>query len=371
MKITHVDVQLIRRPADEPLTGGPNVKERGDERDIIVVQIRTDSDGIDGVGFTCFPGYYAGGLSFALRRTLEHLGELAIGQDPLRIEATMGKLKAATHFGGPGGILTLALSAIDIALWDIKGKHAGQSVSAMAGGFRKSVPAYASGILQRGHPLDHVVKTAPVLVEKGFTQMKMQLGLGGRPEREIERARKVREALGPGIDLMCDVNQRWSVHDAIVLGRRLEDEGVNFFWLEDVTAYDDYQGQARVAAALATPLAGGEYVFGIQPMRQMIEAGSVDIVMIDLVRVGGITDWLKVAAMAEAHNLPVVSHIMPEISAQLVAAVPNGLTVEYISWGAALFEETAPVVKGVLTLPDKPGLGLRFNQDVLKRYRVA
>ena len=116
---------------------------------------------------------------------------------------------------------------------------------------------------------------------------------------------------------------------------------------------------------------GGEYVFGIQPMRQMIEAGSVDIVMIDLVRVGGITDWLKVAAMAEAHNLPVVSHIMPEISAQLVAAVPNGLTVEYISWGAALFEETAPVVKGILTLPDKPGLGLRFNQDVLKRYRVA
>ena len=117
--------------------------------------------------------------------------------------------------------------------------------------------------------------------------MKMQLALPGdtSPAREIERARLVREAIGSGVDLMCDINQRWSVHQAIDIGRRLED--VHFFWWEDVTAHDDFAGIARVADALATPVAGGEYVYGIAPFRHMLEARSVDVVMIDLLRVGG------------------------------------------------------------------------------------
>ena len=137
----------------------------------------------------------------------------------------------------------------------------------------------------------------------------MQLALPGEtsPAREVERARKVREAIGPDIDLMCDINQRWSVHQAIDIGRRLED--IHFYWWEDVTAHDDYPGLARVADALATPVAGGEYVYGIAPFRHMLEARSVDIVMIDLLRVGGIANWMKVAGMAEAFNLPVVSHL--------------------------------------------------------------
>ncbi len=135
-----------------------------------------------------------------------------------------------------------------------------------------------------------------------------------------------------------------------------------------MTAHDDYAGLARVNAALATPICGGELVYGIVPFRHMIEARSVDYVMIDLIRVGGITQWMKVAGMAEAFNLPVVSHVIPEIHAHLVAAVPNGLTVEYMGWMLRLFEGTAAVENSELILSDRPGLGLTFDEATIKRF---
>jgi L-alanine-DL-glutamate epimerase-like enolase superfamily enzyme len=127
---------------------------------------------------------------------------------------------------------------------------------------------------------------------------------------------------------------------------------------------------ARVADALDTPVAGGEYVYGTVPFRHMMEARSVDIVMVDMLRAGGITQWMKIAGMAEAFNLPIVNHLCPEISVHLVAAVPNGLTVEYMPWSSRLFEEVPQPVNGELTVPDKPGLGLKFSADSIKRYGV-
>jgi L-alanine-DL-glutamate epimerase-like enolase superfamily enzyme len=140
-----------------------------------------------------------------------------------------------------------------------------------------------------------------------------------------------------------------------------------------VTTHDDYAGIARVNAALATPICGGELVWGIVPFRHMIEQRSVDYVMIDLARVGGATPWLKVAGMAEAFNLPVVSHVIPEIHAHLVAAAPNGLTVEYMGWMLKLFDGVAEFHAGTgeLVLSDRPGLGLQFNQSTIDRCAVA
>ena len=138
-----------------------------------------------------------------------------------------------------------------------------------------------------------------------------------------------------------------------------------------MTTADDYPGLARVTAALSTSVAGGEYVWGIVPFRHMVEARSVDIVMIDLVRVGGITQWLKVAGMAEAFNLPVVSHLIPEVHVHLIGAIPNGLTVEYMPWLMRLFEEVPQQVNGELSMPTAPGLGLNFNRQTIDRYRVA
>ena len=138
-----------------------------------------------------------------------------------------------------------------------------------------------------------------------------------------------------------------------------------------MTTADDFAGLARVTAALSTPVAGGEYVWGIVPFRHMVERHSVDVVMIDLVRVGGITQWLKVAGMAEAFNLPVVSHLIPEVHVHLIGAIPNGLTVEYMPWLAPLFEEVPEQQNGELVMPTAPGLGLKFNKATIDRYRVA
>jgi L-alanine-DL-glutamate epimerase-like enolase superfamily enzyme len=363
MKITRVRSQIVKLPADEPLAGGAGFYRRFFE--FVTLRMETDA-GIEGIGVT----FFGWALTPALREAVDQLSELALGEDPLRTEAIGLKLRNAANGAGPAGISTLAFSAIDMALWDIKGKALGQPLATLLGGLRDRVPTYASGALSRTAPLDHVLKAGPLLVEKGFKQMKMQLALPGdtTPAREVERAKLIREAVGPDVDLMCDINQRWSVNQAIDIGRRIEE--VHLYWLEDVTVHDDYAGLARVADALATPLAGGECVYGITPFRHMLEARSVDIVMIDLLRVGGITNWMKVAGVAEAFNLPVVSHLLPEIHVHLIAAVPNGLTVEYMPWSFKLFEEVPVPVKGELTVPSKPGLGLEFNRDI-DRYVVA
>jgi len=198
--------------------------------------------------------------------------------------------------------------------------------------------------------------------------MKMQCGSEPTVEASIERVRVVREAIGHDVDLMCDINQLWSVNQAIEVGTRIEP--YHLYWLEDPVAHDDFAGLARVADALTTPIAAGEYHYGIVPFRHMLEARAIDIVMIDVLRVGGITQWMKVAGMAEAFNVPVVSHLVPEIHVHLVAAIPNGLTVEYMPWSLRLFEETPALAAGQLVVPSKPGLGLAFDQAALKKYEV-
>ena len=211
----------------------------------------------------------------------------------MRIERIVAKLRQGTGDAcGPGGIFTLALSAIDVALWDIKGKALDQPLWKLLGGHRDRVPTYASGSLRRGLSDEQAQRAARALLQKGFRQMKTLMALPGSPTpaEEVRRVRVVREAIGPDITLMCDINQRWRPEQAIDIGRRVED--VNLFWLEDVTTADDFDGLARVTAALRTPIAGGEYVWGIVPFRHMMEARSVDVPMVDLVRVGGITQWL-------------------------------------------------------------------------------
>ena len=364
MKISSLETRIVQLPADEPLADMPENPKA--TRPFVTLEIRTD-DGITGIGVT----YFGGPLTGALRQAVEALGALAIGEDPLRTERIAMKLQEAASYSGPAGIFTLALSAIDMALWDIKGKALGQPLWKLLGGARERVPTYASGAMMRGLSLEQTVEAARRLAAKGWREAKMQLALPGEtsPEREIERARRVREALGPEIKLMIDINQRWRVEQAVAIGRRLED--LHLTWLEDVTVADDFAGLARVSDTLATPVAGGEYVWGIAPFRHMIEARSVDIVMIDLVRVGGIGPWLKVAGMAEAFNLPVVSHLIPEVHVHLIGAIPNGLTVEYMPWLMRLFREVPIPQNGELVMPTEPGLGLEFDPEALRRYGVS
>ena len=361
MKITHVTTRVLRTPADNPLVIG--LPAPTDTREFVTLELGTDQ-GLVGLGLT----FFGGALTPALKAAVDTLAGLVVGDDPTQVEAIAAKCRHAAGGSGPGGIFTLALSAVDIACWDLKGKALGRSVSALLGGLRDRVPTYASGALMRPHSLDYLAKAGPRLRDMGFRQMKMQCGSEPTLGASIERVRVMREAIGPDVDLMCDINQRWSVNQAIEVGRRIEE--YHLFWLEDPTAHDDFPGLARIADALQAPIAAGEYHYGIVPFRHMLEARSIDIVMIDLVRAGGITQWMKIAGMAEAFNLPVVSHLIPEIHVHLIAAIPNGLTVEYMPWTLRLFEETPPIENGQLVVPKKPGLGLAFDQAALKKYEV-
>jgi L-alanine-DL-glutamate epimerase-like enolase superfamily enzyme len=362
MKITHVTTRVLRTPADNPLVVG--LPAPTDTREFVTLELGTDQGAV-GIGLT----FFGGALTPALKTAVDELARLTVGEDPTQVEAITGKLRRAAGSSGPGGIFTLALSAVDIACWDLKGKAMGQSVCALLGGLRDRVTTYASGALMRPHPVDYLAKAGPRLRDMGFRQMKMQCGSEPTVGASVERVRVMRESIGPDIDLMCDINQLWSVNQAIEIGRRIEP--YHLFWLEDPTTHDDYPGMARVADALTTPIAAGEYHYGIVPFRHLLEHRSIDIVMIDLLRVGGITQWMKVAGMAEAFNLPVVSHLVPEIHVHLVAAIPNGLTVEYMPWTLRLYEETPPIEAGQLVVPKKPGLGLAFDQAAMKRYQVG
>ena len=335
MKITRVETGIVSLPNDEPLAGfseNPNAKNP-----IVWLRLGTDT-GIEGVGVT----YFGGALTRTLRHAVDELGALAVGEDPMRVEAVAAKLRAAAVSAGPSGIFMMALSAIDVALWDIKGKALGLPLWKLLGGGRDHIATYASGALRRGLKLDEAVTAAGRLREKGHRQTKMQLGLPGvtSPAREVEQARLIRQAVGRDMDLMCDINQRWRVEQAIDIGKRVED-------------------------------AGGEYLYGIVPFRHMLEARSVDIVMIDQVRSGGITPWLKIAGMAEAFNLPVVSHGVPEIHVHLVGAAPNGLTVEYMPRLFHLWEAVPVPENGLLAMPTAPGLGLKLSADAIKRFGVG
>jgi len=360
MKIQQIKVNLVRLPLEEPLAGAPPLPSM--LRDFVTVRVATD-DGIEGIGFTTFGGK----IVKTLKTAVEEFGELMTGADPLAVDLVAAQLRAAAHSNGPGGIVSLALAAIDIALWDIRGKAFGVPLAKLLGAARERVPAYASGALVRTSPLAALEKAAAVLVEKGYTQMKTQVAVDGlTPAQEIERLRAVRQVIGPDIKLMADVNQRWGVDEVISIGRRVEDVGLA--WLEDPTACDDYQGLAEIARALDMPVCAGEYLYGIAPHRQTLAHHSVDIVMIDVLRAGGITQWMKIAGMAEAFNRPVVSHLLPEVHVHLVAAAPNGLVVEYMPWTARLFDSPPMPEKGTIAVPAAPGLGLTFASDLFTKY---
>ena len=363
MKIERVETRIVNIPETESLAGLPVQPPL--VRSFVTHEIKTD-DGLEGLGVTL--AFYSQTLTPALKAAVDELGALIVGDDPMHQDAILRKLNDAAGGAGPGGIFMLALSAIDIALWDIRAKALNVPLWKLLGGARERVPTYASGALQRTISNQDAARAARCLAERGFRQIKMQLGLSKdlSPAKEFERARMVRDSVGPDVKLMADANQGWRVDEAIVVGRKLEE--LDFYWLEDLTAHDDFDGLARITAALSTATAAGEYVWGIVPSRHLLEARSVSILIVDVLRVGGITQWMKVAGMAEAFNLPVVNHCFPEIQIHLLGAVPSGLTVEYMPWTLKLFEEVPEPENGELVMPSGPGLGLRFNQDFLKRY---
>ena len=193
--------------------------------------------------------------------------------------------------------------------------------------------------------------------------------MGDKPFKvELERLKAVREAVGEDIDIMIDVNWAWTVTDTIRIGREIERYHV--YWIEDPLASDDPDQLAQVARALDTPIVEGETYCTKYDFRHLIEKGAADILIVDLQRVGGITEWIKVATMAQAWNLPVASHIFHDFSMHLVAAIPNGLIVEYMPWWDVIYQVPPQVKDGYIEIPKIPGLGLELDREALKKYEL-
>jgi mandelate racemase len=217
--------------------------------------------------------------------------------------------------------------------------------------------------------LDELVGAARHHVAQGYNMLKLRLGHEANPAAETRRVRAVRKAVGSEVQLMVDIAETWSFHQAVTGGRALQDAGI--VWLEDPVNHQDEAGLAHLAQTLDVPVTGGEHLYGLAPFARLMETRAVDVAIIDLARVGGITPWLKVAAMAEAKSIPVAGHVIPEVHAHLLCAVPNGHVVEYMPRSEAIFKTRLKLENSCLLAPTAPGLGLELDEAACAKYKMG
>jgi L-alanine-DL-glutamate epimerase-like enolase superfamily enzyme len=359
MNIVDLDTALVSVPLQRPVI---TPIHRITTIDNVLVTLRTDS-GLDGLAYLWTFGPQRARV---LEAMVQDLFRLVRGRDARERAVLWAEMAGDINFLGRSGVAMFALSALDVALWDIAGKAADAPLWRLLGGIHRPCPVYAGGLFL-SDSIDQIVAEARGYIARGFTAMKMRAGAKDWRD-DIARVEAVRAAIGPDIKLMVDVVQGWTAEEAIRMGRELGK--FNLGWIEDPVQFDDVEGLAKVVAALDTPIAAGENDYGKRDFRRLIQAGAIDVAMPDIQRVGGVTEWLKVAALAEAWNMPIAPHVFHEISVHLMAAIPNGLYAEHVPWWDVLFESPLEVKDGTLMPPSGPGLGLRFNEVIVDRYRV-
>jgi L-talarate/galactarate dehydratase len=361
MKIVKLETIPLSVPIDFPYRNpryGFNEKVT-----VVIVKLSTD-DGLDAFGVTFT---WVSRQVKSLVASIEDLGQTIIGQDIMRPAEAWQKMYAATVHMGHSGHSLYALSALDSAIWVLKAKALNQPLWQLLGGFRDKVPAYASYLLWREWPIDRLQKDAAMFKEQGFKYIKMKMGDRSIAD-ELTRFKAVREAVGDDVNIMVDGNWAWNVSEAMRLGRELEKAGV--FWLEDPLISEDPDQMAELSHSLDIPVATGETFNTKYDFRRLIEKKAADYYIVDLQRVGGITEWMKVAAMLEAWNLPICSHVFPDFSVHLVAAAPNGFIVEYMPWWDKIYQQPHKVVNGFMEAPKTPGLGLELDMEAVKRWKM-
>ena len=331
---------------------------------IVTARIRSSS-GAEGVGYTYMVGKAGRG---AVRSHVESdLAPLLIGEDPRRVERLWQGMWRALHYVGRGGAAIFAISALDVALWDLKAKLAGEPLWRLLGGHDPRVKVYAGGI-DLEMPLDELRQQTQENLERGFRAIKMKVGRD-RLAEDVERVEAMRDLLGPEIPLMVDANMRWSPEEAVRAARAFRDSDV--YWLEEPTIPDDIEGHVRIARDGGLPIAAGENLQTIYEFQKIIASGGVAFPEPDLSNVGGVTAWMKVARSAEAHNLPVTTHGVHDLHVHLLAAVPNASYLEAHGFGLeAYLRHPMEIVDGIVTAPDRPGHGVEFDWDALEAHRA-
>jgi L-alanine-DL-glutamate epimerase-like enolase superfamily enzyme len=330
--------------------------------ELITARLR-DTDGAEGVGYT----YTVGAGGAAVHALIEQgLRPVLLGAEAEQIEALWQKMWWHLHYGGRGGSVSLAVSACDIALWDLKARRFNTPLWPLLGGFDPAVPCYAGGI-DLDFPLDALLRQTDDNLAKGFRAIKMKVGRA-RLSEDVQRVRAMRAHLGPDFPLMVDANMRWTVDAAIRAARALRDS--NLIWLEEPTIPDDVAGHARIVRDGGLPIATGENLHTLHEFKQMIEAEGVTFPEPDVTNCGGITVFMKVAHLAEAYNLPLTSHGVHDLTVHLLAAAPNRSYLEVHGFGLDRYIAEPLVIRdGDAIAPERPGHGVAFDWPALEKLR--
>ena len=329
-----------------------------------MVRVTCDDGGV-GTGYTYTIG--TGGSSVvALLR--DHLAPRLIGRDASEVEAIWKDLFFATHATAVGAITSLALAAIDTALWDLRAQRAGQPLWKIAGGAQRKVPVYTTEGGWLHHPAQQLVDESLAAKAQGFRGAKMKVGKPSIAE-DVARLSAVRDAVGDGFEIMVDANQAFTVAEARRRAHGYRDLALG--WFEEPLPAEDLAGHVELAAAATMPIAVGESLYHPSHFREYLERRACSVVQVDCARVGGITPWLKVAHLAETFNAPVCPHFLMELHVSLSAAVPNGAWVEYIPQLDDVTTSRMAMSDGHAIPPDTPGLGIDWDWHAIERRTVA
>jgi L-alanine-DL-glutamate epimerase-like enolase superfamily enzyme len=363
MRITDVSTTHLHAP-DLPGFQDATIRHRVPGRSALFVHLKTD-EGLEGLGVS-IP---------AARGLIEgSFKELLVGQDPLWHEKLWDDLFWRVRGIGRKGLAFCALSGVDIALWDLKAKAFGVPLYKLLGPYTDRVPIYGSGGWTH-FTEDELVREQTGYVERGIPRVKMKVAKDfGRAEAEdLRRLAAVRKAVGDDVEIYVDANNGYYAKQAIAMSRRFEQFDVR--WFEEPVLADDVQGLAEISRATTIPVATGEHEYTKYGFKDLISRGGADIVQPDVGRVGGITEWLKVAHLAHAYNLPVAPHAVQLVHLHLACATPNLKVVEYLGYaeeGDRLwYTEFPEPIDGMWSpYPDRPGLGLELDPDAVRRYAV-
>lgn len=348
-----------------PWVGAPpaNAIMPPDAREFLVVEITT-RDGVTGMGYL---QPLSGGLEAldSCMRTM--MAPLLLGRDATEIEGIWQTLWSSSYWLGRGGIALFCLSAADIALWDHLGKRAGLPLHRLWGKCRDAVPAYGSGCW-RGLGCQGMIERARHFTAMGLGAIKMQVA-HLRPWREdVKNVHAMREALGPDIEIMVDVNMGWDAATAIQAGRHMDEAEI--YWLEEPVVAEDFSGYQRVAATLKTRVVGGESHYTRFDLRPFFTQPSSPILQPDPMR-GGLTELRKIAAVADTWGVAIAPHCFHELMAQVSASIPNASYLEYMDWNDDIWVEPVIPVAGMVRPLESPGHGLRFRPEILRDCRVG
>jgi mandelate racemase len=300
-----------------------------------------------------------------LHDLVQALADIIKGDPASPIEVDR-KLRKRTTLLGPYYLLGMALAGIDMACWDALAVAGGIPLIQLLGGIPKPIPAYNSnglGIMGVAEAVDEAVQ----LVDEGFGAIKIRLGRTTARE-DLEVVRAVRKHMLDEVVLMSDFNQALSVNEAIQRGRMLEDEGL--YWIEEPVRADDFSGCARVAAELKTPIQIGENFFSPHQMHTALDVQASDFVMPDVQRIGGISGWLRAAALADASGVEISSHLFPEVSAILLSVAPTAHWLECVDWANPVLQEPLEIRDGQAMVSDRPGTGMLWNESAVQRYAL-